>query len=429
MTKTRRQKRKQTAGRIIVDPNVIINRIRDEYLPGNRRARLLHFSGHSDRWLKSKDELWNTDDLDYYVNVDCGRDPTKSNDCTGRDFSWVNDIRLEFDPPIIDLGNGTKGPDPRYIGPTATNAQLLAKFPFPGPPRKAGEAAPEPDQRPVTPPIRPQPQPRPQPAPAPAPQPRPQAAPPPPRHSASQQSAREQSAREQADREASRQKYARWKAAQEAAQEADQEAAREKAAREKYAEEAAHHSRMKAARQEAARKRAAEEEAEAALREAERKKAAAEEAAQIRANREKAKKKADRRKAEEKERIQKVNAYNKAVRLKGSDAISSAMDIDSVSKRDIKQKANQYYLEKYPSLRSNFLTDPDYYGPIIEQILNGDPSNYEKLFKELSNYNSPAVLRRFRFGSSRGRLLSLPTRRARRFSSSKKRRYSRRQRA
>jgi len=262
------------------------------------------------------------------------------------------------------------------------------------------------------------------------------AAPPPqPAPSQPRYSAREQAAREQAEREASRESYAKWKAARE--EYAREQAAREKAAREKAAEESTHFSRMRYASQQAAQKRYAKEAAEAAIREAELKKVAAEKAAQIRDEQRKAKKKADSRKAKDKEDKEKRDAYTKAVRSKNSDATFYDMDIDAVSKEDIKknqQKAFQYYTEKYPELGSKMFIDPEYYTPIIEQILNGDSSNYEKLFKELSNYNSPAVEAHrkrfgFIFGSSRDRLPSLPTRRVRRFSSSKKRRYTHRRRA
>ena len=160
--KTRRQKHKQTAGMIAVHPNVIIDRIRKEYLPGNKRAKLLHFSGHPDRWTSLDPPLWISEDVNNYLNVDCGKDETKSKDCMSKDFAWVEGIRkaLEVDPKL-------------------TNEQLISKFPLPGSPLP--RSAPPP--RPFTPPIRPQPapapapQPRPQPAPAPAPQPRPQPAP------------------------------------------------------------------------------------------------------------------------------------------------------------------------------------------------------------------------------------------------------------
>jgi hypothetical protein len=188
---------------------------------------------------------------------------------------------------------------------------------------------------------------------------------------------------------------------------------------------------MRYAHQEAAQKRYAKEAAEATIREAELKKVAAEKAAQIRDEQRKAKKKADSRKAKDKAEKEKRDAYTTAVRSKNSDATFYDMDIDAVSKEDIRKnqlKAFQYYIEKYPALRSKAFIDPDYYSPIIEQILNGDSSNHEKLLKELSNYNSPAVERHYRRfgGSSRDRLPSLPTRRVRRFSSSKKRRYTHR---
>jgi chemotaxis protein histidine kinase CheA len=291
-----------------------------------------------------------------------------------------------------------------------------------------------------------------------------QQAAPPPRAQPPPQAARQEAAR-QAERRANEEQAAQEAARQEAAREAQRRAAEEAARREAARREAQRRAAEEAARQEALRKaaeeaarreaqrRAAEEAArqealrkaaeEAARQEALRK--AAEEAAQIRANREKAKKKADSRKAKDKEEKEKRDAYTKAVRSKNSDAAFYDMDIDTVSKEDIRKnqlKAFQYYTEKYPALRSKTFIDPDYYSPIIEQILKGDSSNYEKLFKELSNYNSPAVQRKFRyeqqfrFGgqkysrtSSRGRLPSLPTRRVRRFSSSKKRRYSHRQRA
>jgi len=259
--------------------------------------------------------------------------------------------------------------------------------------------------------------------------PQPASPPPPPRHSAREQATREQAAREQAEREASRESYAKWKAAREQA--TREQATREQAAREKADKESTHFSRMKYASQQAAQKRYDKEAAEAAIREAERKKVAAEKAAQIRDEQRKAKKKADSRKAKDKEDKEKRDAYTKAVRSKNSDAYFYDMDIDAVSKEDIRKnklKAFQYYTGKYPALGSKMFIDPEYYSPIIEQILNGDSSNHEKLLKELSNYNSPAVERHYRRfgGSSRGRLPSLPTRRVRRFSSSKKRRYTHR---
>ena len=284
------------------------------------------------------------------------------------------------------------------------------------------------------------------PPPQPAREPQRRAAPPQPRYSAREQAAREaqQRADEQAAREkAVREKAAREEAAREAAFEeeayrkayenyARYEAAREEAKRKKYAEEEARRFKVRAARYAADQKRDAKEAAEAAIREAELKKVAAEKAAQIRDEQRKAKKKADSRKAKDKEEKEKRDAYTKAVRSKNSDAYFYDMDIDAVSKEDIRKnklKAFQYYTGKYPALGSKMFIDPEYYSPIIEQILNGDSSNHEKLLKELSNYNSPAVERHYRRfgGSSRDRLPSLPTRRVRRFSSSKKRRYSRRQ--
>jgi len=388
LRKTFRKKRKQNAGMIAVDPNVIIDRIRTEYLPGTKRTKLLHFAGHPDRWSAIRPALWISEDPDNYVNTNCGKDEGKSKDCASRDFIWIESIREAL-----------------VSNPRLTNEQLISRFPLPGsdPPPRA--------------------QPPPQAAPPPQPDP------PPPRHSAREQATREQAAREQAEREASRESYAKWKAARE--EYAREQAAREKAAREKAAEESTHFSRMRYASQQAAQKRYAKEAAEAAIREAERKKVAAEKAAQIRDEQRKAKKKADSRKAKDKEDKEKRYAYTKAVRSKNSDATFYDMDIDAVSKEDIRKnqlKAFQYYIEKYPALRSKAFIDPDYYSPIIEQILNGDSSNHEKLLKELSNYNSPAVERHYRRfgGSSRGRLPSLPTRRVRRFSSSKKRRYTHR---
>ena len=412
LRKTFRKKRKQNAGMIAVDPNVIIDRIRTEYLPGTKRTKLLHFAGHPDRWSAIRPALWISEDPDNYVNTNCGKDEGKSKDCASRDFIWIESIREAL-----------------VANPRLTNEQLISRFPLPGsdpPPR----AQPPPQAAPPPPP-RAQPPPQAAPPPPPRAQPPPQAAPPPPppRHSAREQAAREQATREQAEREASRESYAKWKAARE--EYAREQAAREKAAREKAAEESTHFSRMRYASQQAAQKRYAKEAAEAAIREAERKKVAAEKAAQIRDEQRKAKKKADSRKAKDKEDKEKRYAYTKAVRSKNSDATFYDMDIDAVSKEDIKKnqlKAFQYYTEKYPALRSKAFIDPDYYSPIIEQILNGDSSNHEKLLKELSNYNSPAVERHYRRfgGSSRGRLPSLPTRRVRRFSSSKKRRYTHR---
>ena len=410
LRKTLRKKRKQNAGMIAVDPNVIIDRIRTEYLPGTKRTKLLHFAGHPDRWSAIRPALWISEDPDNYVNTNCGKDEGKSKDCASRDFIWIESIREAL-----------------VANPRLTNEQLISRFPLPGsdPPLRAQpppQAAPTP---------RAQPPPQAAPPPPPRAQPPPQASPPPPppRHSAREQATREQAAREQAEREASRESYAKWKAARE--EYAREQAAREKAAREKAAEESTHFSRMRYASQQAAQKRYAKEAAEAAIREAELKKVAAEKAAQIRDEQRKAKKKADSRKAKDKEDKEKRDAYTKAVRSKNSDATFYDMDIDAVSKEDIKKnqlKAFQYYTEKYPALGSKVFIDPEYYTPIIEQILNGDSSNYEKLFKELSNYDSPAVERhRKRFGgSSRDRLPSLPTRRVRRFSSSKKRRYTHR---
>jgi hypothetical protein len=417
LRKTLRKKRKQNAGMIAVDPNVIIDRIRTEYLPGTKKTKLLHFAGHPDRWLAIRPALWISEDPDNYVNTNCGKDEGKSKDCASRDFIWIESIREAL-----------------VANPRLTNEQLISRFPLPGsdPPPTAQpppQAAPPPRAQPPPPRTQAAPPPRAQPPPQPAPPP------PPPRHSAREQATREQAAREQAEREASRESYAKWKAARE--EYAREQAAREKAAREKYVEEAAHFSRMRYASQQAAQKRYAKEAAESAIREAERKKVAAEKAAQIRDEQRKAKKKADSRKAKDKAEKEKRDAYTKAVRSKNSDATFYDMDIDAVSKEDIRKnklKAFQYYIEKYPALRSKAFIDPDYYSPIIEQILNGDSSNYEKLFKELSNYNSPAVEAHrkrfgFIFGSSRGRLPSLPTRRVRRFSSSKKRRYTHRRRA
>ena len=155
--KTRRQKRKQTAGMIAVNPNVIIDRIRNEYLPGNRRARLLHFSGHPDRWTSLEPPLWISEDVNNYLNVDCGKDETKSKDCMSRDFAWVEGIRkaLEIDPRL-------------------TNEQLILRFPLPASP------PPQPAQRPPPPPEpEPQPQRQRQPAQQPPPPPQPAQQPPP----------------------------------------------------------------------------------------------------------------------------------------------------------------------------------------------------------------------------------------------------------
>ena len=152
LRKTRRQKRKQNAGMIAVNPNIIIDRIRTEYLPGNKRTKLFHFAGHPDRWSSIRPALWISEDPDNYVTVNCGKDEGKSKDCASRDFIWIESIREAL-----------------VANPRLTNEQLISRFPLP-------QAAPPPRAQP---PPQAAPPPRAQPAPPPRAQPAPQPAPPP----------------------------------------------------------------------------------------------------------------------------------------------------------------------------------------------------------------------------------------------------------
>ena len=148
LRKTRRQKRKQNAGMIAVDPNVIIDRIRTEYLPGTKRTKLFHFAGHPDRWSSIRPALWISEDPDNYVTVNCGKDEGKSKDCASRDFIWIESIREAL-----------------VANPRLTNEQLISRFPLPGsdPPPRAQpppQAAPPPRAQPPPPPQAPPPPPR-----------------------------------------------------------------------------------------------------------------------------------------------------------------------------------------------------------------------------------------------------------------------------
>ena len=399
---TLRKKRKQNAGMIAVDPNVIIDRIRTEYLPGTKRTKLLHFAGHPDRWSSTRPALWISEDADNYVNVNCGKDEGKSKDCATRDFIWIESIREAL-----------------VSNPRLTNEQLISRFPLPG-------SDPPPPPR-AQPPLQAAPPPRAQ----------------PPRQSARQQAAQESERRayeEEAKRRADEEEAARREAAR-------REAARE--AQRRAAEEAARQEALRKAAEEAARQEALRKAAEKAAREAQRKAT------------KKAKEKADRRKTAKKEEDQKRKAYFRNAK---EQADIYAMDLEPGLTRmqayhrdrleaDRQSQAQSARLRQEEADRreaalqeaARLAQENAYFRVPYDEARRVRNEETSKFFKEKSDEMLRINReRRNQFpppprppswllnseregGSSRGhRPLSLPTRKAPRFSSSKKRRYTRR---